>query len=797
MLQAPLAGQGDAPEVAELRARIAVIRSELPQVTATAEKYARFLGYESTGRLLLPRHLDPPLYLEFLFRAGGPPDTQDTEGSDLPGLVLLPIRHWDGVGFGVATASERWQRMQRPVLIIGPANGRPSIAMGGSFLDDGAPDGSRAHAPINGIANMMVAWTFYSEVVGAATRAGWQPGVLLSVMAPGADALNANTRFRMPTGPPPLLPAGQLGSEYLDALDSALAFAARPAHLAAVQAVADRLNAARAAGQRIFVASCGHYLAEEIPADSANSPFIPIDFRKEISAELAQHRAVAHDMVVWIGYGGYDCPNAQVSGVFRALGLDVVLVTNMAPSPEPREVVANIPLSWQIPDAVATIPFTPGHLAPISSIEMALHYLWLRRLATITKREYLPREAGMRKSVVAALLFFARTPLAPAPAPAQGVPPEIAELRRRVAAIRADLPNVTAAADYATDFFTRDPGARFLFSATRCPGRAAEFAFHTGASPEMRDADDPAAHGVVIYPVAAWQSSGLTVAMLLEQWLGAGRPVIVIGSAEDRPTLSTLRKVITNGAPDGSRASAAINGVANMIAAWTLYVEFVASATRHQWQPGMYVSHLIPNADDSNRRTPFRVPTGWTPVAAVPAGQLGAEYLDRVDSLLASTLRPQHVALVERAADSLRAVRAAGHRVFVASCANYLHAYLLTDTIASPFVPWNGYEGATSDVLQRLQARANDGVLWFGYAGYDCPHVQPARSLQDAALRVVVVADLLPAQLPANVIMGVPLIATFPEHVTNVPYNREGAGSVKSIESALHYLWIRRLVAAP
>jgi hypothetical protein len=403
----------------------------------------------------------------------------------------------------------------------------------------------------------------------------------------------------------------------------------------------------------------------------------------------------------------------------------------------------------------------------------------------------------MQKSLVAALLCFAATVLPLATAPAQGVPPEIAELRRRVAAIRADLPNVTAAADYATDLFTRDPGARFLFSASRSPALAAEFAFHTGASPEMRNADDPAAHGIVIYPVAAWESSGLTVAMLLEQWLGAGRPVIVIGSAADRPALSTLRKVITNGAPDGGRASAAINGVANMIAAWTLYVEFVASATRHQWQPGIYLSFRAPGADDLNSRVRFRTPAGPEPVASIAPGELGGEYLDRIDSLLMVAAMPRHVAIVQRAADSLRALRAAGHRLFVAGCADYLRAYIATDTVASPFKPWNGYEGAGAEVVQAHGMRANDGVLWFGYLGYDCPHVQPSQSFADAGLRVVVVADQLADQLPRNVMVGVPLSWRFPEQIGKVAFQPEGVGSASSVEAALHYLWIRRLVAAP
>ncbi len=402
----------------------------------------------------------------------------------------------------------------------------------------------------------------------------------------------------------------------------------------------------------------------------------------------------------------------------------------------------------------------------------------------------------MRKLIVAPLLL-AVSLLAPGNAPAQGVPPEIAELRRRVAAIRADLPSVTAAADYASDIFTRDPSARFLFSATRSPAMSGEFAWHTGASPEMRDADDSTAHGIVVYPVAAWESSSFAIAILMDRWRAAGHPVILIGSAVDRPALNASRWVITNGAPDGKRSSAPMNGVANTIAAWALYLEFVASATRHHWRPGIYVSHLIPNADDSNSRMPFRVPPGGTSVTAIPAGQLAGEYLDRIDSLLAKSEQPQHVALVERAADSLRALRGAGHRVLVASCANYLHAYLITDTIASPFRPWNGYEGATPGVLQLLGAHPSDGVLWFGYSGYDCPHVQVSQSLLDARLRVVVVSDLLPAHLPANVMAGVSLTATFPEHVTNVPFNPEGAGSVMSVESALHYLWIRRLVGAP
>lgn len=384
---APLAAQGGTIEIAELHQRVASIRAHLPDISRVAERSALFLGHESTSRLLIPRQLDPAFYLEFVARAGGPPDTRDTDEPDVPGLVLLPIRHWIGVGLGVAGAVSRWQSMQRPVIIIGPANGRPSVAASWAFVDDGAPAGDRESGPINGIANMVAGWTLYAEVIAAATGAGWQPGVLLSVLAPGAASHNAGTQFRVSVEtPPPLVPPGQLGAAYLDAVDSTLEFAATPMHQATVDSIGERLRRSRAAGRKLFVASCGHYLAEELLRDSVDSPFIPIDARRDASAEFARHGATPRDLVLWFGYVGYDCPNADVAATFRARGLDVILVTSEPPVPTPDEIVAEIPLRWRIPDAVAAIPFAPGSAAPISSVEMALHYLWLRHLVATKKQ---------------------------------------------------------------------------------------------------------------------------------------------------------------------------------------------------------------------------------------------------------------------------------------------------------------------------------------------------------------------------------------------------------------------------
>src|SRR5450755_2806680 len=97
----PAAAQSTSPEIDELHHRVAVIRSQLPQITALADKYVKFLGREGSGRFLISRRIDPAFLLEFLGRAGGPPDTQDADNTGASGLAILPVRHWAGNGLGI------------------------------------------------------------------------------------------------------------------------------------------------------------------------------------------------------------------------------------------------------------------------------------------------------------------------------------------------------------------------------------------------------------------------------------------------------------------------------------------------------------------------------------------------------------------------------------------------------------------------------------------------------------------------------------------------------------------------
>jgi hypothetical protein len=400
-----------------------------------------------------------------------------------------------------------------------------------------------------------------------------------------------------------------------------------------------------------------------------------------------------------------------------------------------------------------------------------------------------------RSSALVSVLALCALAGTPAAATSQGVPQEVGELRRRVASIRTEMARITAAADYAAELFTRDTATRFLISATRNPALYAEFQWHSGGMPDVRDADDPAFRGIVLMPVSAWETGGFAVATMVERWQSAGRPVFILASLAGKPDVLTLRNVIPNGAPDGARAGMPINEIGNVIAAWTMFVEFIGATTRHQWRPGIYISHLVPSADDSNSKLLFHARNAG-PVQAIPAGRLGTQYLDRVDSLLNVAAAPTHQAMVQHAADVMRSERAAGHRLFVSACAHYQQYGLSTDTIGSPFRPVLARYEVVPQLLS-AGARAGDVLLWFGYDGYDCPHIAVAAPSEDAGIKTVVVSSHLPARLPANVLASVPLGWRIPERIGTVPFDAEGVGSASSVDAMLHFAWLRRLVGAP
>src|SRR5690242_15075209 len=116
----------------------------------------------------------------------------------------------------------------------------------------------------------------------------------------------------------------------------------------------------------------------------------------------------------------------------------------------------------------------------------------------------------MRRWLFATLLCL------PSFAPAQDLPQEISELRRRVAAIRGNMADITEAAEYAVRQMNSDSSFRFVTPMSLNTPFYRELFFHGGGPPETGNADIPNLPGVAILSVRSW-SMAFGVAMLVDR----------------------------------------------------------------------------------------------------------------------------------------------------------------------------------------------------------------------------------------------------------------------------------------
>ncbi len=375
----PATAQGAPQEISGLRRRIAAIRAELPAITAVAEDVADRLGRNPQSRLLVSKSWNASFASEMTYHGGGVWDVQDADAPAARGIVLLPVRSWRGDALRASIVAEQQATKGRYTIVIGPDDLPPALKIGQQHLSSGPPDSTISGGEA-GLANAVVAWTLVAEMVAAASRDGWHPGVLLSAVAPGFEAVNNGISWRNnDTIAGHRIPAGQLGTAYLDELDRILVAAGSSQRVTAVERAATALKSVIERGGKVYMASCMQWLSEELPRDSrARGAVRGFDWRWDTEKILGNLTTPA-DAVVWFGYGGTDCPHSQPSGVFRRLKRATVVVAGPETAkPEPDFLW--IPQAWRLPDAAAPLPFSPGRIGPVADIEAGITWLWLKRL---------------------------------------------------------------------------------------------------------------------------------------------------------------------------------------------------------------------------------------------------------------------------------------------------------------------------------------------------------------------------------------------------------------------------------
>ena len=110
----------------------------------------------------------------------------------------------------------------------------------------------------------------------------------------------------------------------------------------------------------------------------------------------------------------------------------------------------------------------------------------------------------------------------------------------------------------------------------------------------------------------------------------------------------------------------------NIVLLWVMTGEVVAALTRHGRMPVMFQSVLVTGARERNARFRGQLFHKEHSVPPIPAGQLGAGYLDRLGAILRA-LRNEEATAIDQVARACMDVRKAGHNVQAWLISHYPH----------------------------------------------------------------------------------------------------------------------------
>lgn len=370
--------------------RVERARQQLPEIAELAEATAARRIANPEALINVPYSPQKTFAEEVLNRSGGLanalPTIERANQATEDDVLLFTLRSWEADWETarpiIADAREHgWL-----VVLFASAAGAPEDADYDFLIDNGAPDGSAAHARVNAIANALIGWLWVCEHAAALTRHGWHPGVLQSITVPGADEHNATvqrgTRRRLlhelPEGAEPIA-AGRLAETYLAHVHKLIERLAGEQTQRQLTEAADTVAAHYNAGGRVAVSNATHLLLDEMFQDN-RTPWEPFNVvwraRQAFPANLDED-----DLIVWFSFIGLSTPYEDYGRYMRQTG--AAMVTSYKTderNPDNNahdEALAHIEQGWAFGDAVVEVPFPPGAIAPISGLEQALIYRML------------------------------------------------------------------------------------------------------------------------------------------------------------------------------------------------------------------------------------------------------------------------------------------------------------------------------------------------------------------------------------------------------------------------------------
>lgn len=375
-------------------------KAQLPHITAVAEFAADRVAAHSKTLINVPYSEQPSGFAEeILNRAGGLanalPSVERPQMVTPRDIVLFNVRSWETDGAATRKWLQEYHASGWSIILFASKKGLPADLPVDYLIDNGAAGPGADEAAVNALANILNAWVWTCEYAGALTRHGKAPGILASMLLPEAERHNGF--FQSPQGRLALLdcgvavPAGKLGSVYLARVEALCKILAGKTVQGQLRTAADLAAARLAVGGKVGVATCEHFLMDEIFRGN-RSPFQPFNVVWRAKDAFPQNLKDG-DLLLWFGYIGMSTPLEDYGGCIRQTKAQFIacyVPDRQNPANNAPDALCVIEQNWKLGDAEVAIPFKPGRMAPVSGLDQGLLYRMLddavaRKLAALKK----------------------------------------------------------------------------------------------------------------------------------------------------------------------------------------------------------------------------------------------------------------------------------------------------------------------------------------------------------------------------------------------------------------------------
>jgi uncharacterized phosphosugar-binding protein len=334
----------------------------------------------------VPYHPQASFAEEILNRSGGLvnalPTIERPKLATSNDIVLFSIASWEADAAKAIPLLESYRSNNWMIVLFASTAGAPQAVRADWWIDNGAASGDNDESDLNVLANALNGWLWCLEYTAALTRHGKFPGILQGILEVGADDHDKRLRD---TGRPTLyemrtpIPKLRLARSYLWSVKRVLYETGEDNTRDQIEEAAALLAEHIQRQGKVVVASCTHILISDIHRRN-KSPWKPINVVWQTESGVFENNAGTNDYIVWFGYIGLSTKYEDYGGYIRKTGAK--LIASYSPdtysasnnAPEAQVVIEQ---SWAIPDSVVTIPFPPGHMAPVSGIEAGLLYRML------------------------------------------------------------------------------------------------------------------------------------------------------------------------------------------------------------------------------------------------------------------------------------------------------------------------------------------------------------------------------------------------------------------------------------